>query len=746
MSSTPRTRIHSIGFQLKTLSLAVASALLTFNASAAGLGDLKVHSYLGQPLRAEVELISMPSDSDAPMIKLASQDLYQKANVEFSPLLLSLRFSTEQRGDRKVVRITSTQPINEPFVDMLLELKSNNNSVVREYVFLLDPASLISAPVVALDDEAATRAAAQSASAPRTPPVAQAEKTTPPVRRSAPKKSEAAQTPAEKTASPSAAGTGKPRLSLSSPRLLSGADDDTARSAAKEFAAMEQAVAEANARVVALEQKVTDMQKLLEVTNSLLTEMQRQRTLQQANAAAAPVAPDAIKATAAPATATPSMSSPAESNPASAVATPAPAPAPVAAVATVGPATTATAAAPAKPAQAAQTPVAPAQDEDWNSDLLLLPGVALLLAGLGAVGLRFARRRKPAKPFEDSLFAASTHGPHTERQPGGAFTTNLTNLFPSTTNSDEVDTVAEADVYIAYGRDGQAEDLLKEALRRKPGNRAVSMKLLSIYATRKDTQSFEPLARDLNAATNGDGDDWMHIAEMGRGIDPANPLYAAKQAASVSAPAANHMTDARKAIILDTPADDTPELDELLELGRERAEADAAPASPPASTTLTDEEEQLAELLSHPLAELDAKTEAPVAEAEAEASLDAAAMDVDLALKQLDEPVFHALTPEDEARQEAGIGPIDFEAIVPDIHIEQKEEAVPQIPHAALEASKAGTNLIEFDFLQPASDSVSDDLPEIPLALPVENEGTDEEAKLFKLEFLDEKSVATTKR
>lgn len=504
---------------------------------------------------------------------------------------------------------------------------------------------------------------------------------------------------------------------------------------------MEQAVAEANARVVALEQKVTDMQKLLEVTNSLLTEMQRQRTLQQANAA--PVAPDAIKATAAPATTTPSMSSPAESNPASAVATPAPAPAPVAAVATVGPATTA---APAKPAQAAQTPLAPAPEDDWNSDLLLLPGVALLLAGLGAVGLRFARRRKPAKPFEDSLFAASTHGPHTERQPGGAFTTNLTNLFPSTTNSDEVDTVAEADVYIAYGRDGQAEDLLKEALRRKPGNRAVSMKLLSIYATRKDTQSFEPLARELNAATHGDGDDWMQIAEMGRGIDPANPLYAAKQAASMSAPAANHMTDARKAIILDTPADDAPELDELLELGRDRAEADAAPASPPASTTLTDEEEQLAELLSHPLAELDAKTEAPVAEAEAEAPLDSAAMDVDLALKQLDEPVFHALTPEAEARQEAGIGPIDFEAIVPDIHIEQKEEAVPEIPHAALEASKASTNLIEFDFLQPARDNVSDDLPEIPLALPVENEGTDEEAKLFKLEFLDEKTAVSIKR
>ena len=130
-------------FNLKTLSAAVASALVFSNAYAAGLGKLTVLSSLGQPLRAEIELTAVSKDEvGALAAKLASAEAYRQANIDFHPALMSLRFAVEQRGDRQFIRMTSAQPLNEPFVDMLLELSGPNGRLVREYTFLLDPADL----------------------------------------------------------------------------------------------------------------------------------------------------------------------------------------------------------------------------------------------------------------------------------------------------------------------------------------------------------------------------------------------------------------------------------------------------------------------------------------------------------------------------------------------------------------------------------------------------------------------------
>jgi pilus assembly protein FimV len=60
--------------------------------------------------------------------------------------------------------------------------------------------------------------------------------------------------------------------------------------------------------------------------------------------------------------------------------------------------------------------------------------------------------------------------------------------------ADEVDPVAEADVYMAYGRDLQAEEILKDALRSTPGSLAIHHKLLEIYAKRGDAKAFESIA------------------------------------------------------------------------------------------------------------------------------------------------------------------------------------------------------------------------------------------------------------
>jgi pilus assembly protein FimV len=85
--------------------------------------------------------------------------------------------------------------------------------------------------------------------------------------------------------------------------------------------------------------------------------------------------------------------------------------------------------------------------------------------------------------------------------------------------------VAEADVYLAYGRDLQAEEILKEAMRGSPDRLAIRTKLLEVYAKRRDTKGFELLATQLFALTQGQGEDWHKAQELGRGIDPENPLY-----------------------------------------------------------------------------------------------------------------------------------------------------------------------------------------------------------------------------
>jgi pilus assembly protein FimV len=130
---------QSSSFTLKALSAAVVSALLLSNAYAAGLGRLTVMSSLGQPLRAEIELTSVSKDEVGSLVaKLASSDAFRQANIEFNPTLLSLRFTVDQRAGRQFIRISSSQPVNEPFVDMLLELAGPGGRLVREYTFLLD--------------------------------------------------------------------------------------------------------------------------------------------------------------------------------------------------------------------------------------------------------------------------------------------------------------------------------------------------------------------------------------------------------------------------------------------------------------------------------------------------------------------------------------------------------------------------------------------------------------------------------
>ena len=99
----------------------------------------------------------------------------------------------------------------------------------------------------------------------------------------------------------------------------------------------------------------------------------------------------------------------------------------------------------------------------------------------------------------------------------------------------DVDPVAEADVYLAYGRDAQAEEILKEAARLHPERVAVHTKLLEIYAKRGDKAAMEAVASEIYALTNGAGEDWAHACRVAHPVDPDNTLYQLQGASRLSA-------------------------------------------------------------------------------------------------------------------------------------------------------------------------------------------------------------------
>ncbi|TQK07780.1 FimV/HubP family polar landmark protein [Herbaspirillum sp. SJZ107] len=619
MHSTHRLPLKSSA--LKKLTAAVASALVLSSAAhAAGLGKLTVLSALGQPLRAEIELTSVsPEEASGLVAKLASPEAFKTANIEFNPALLSLRFNVEQRGGRQFIRVSSSQPLNEPFVDLLLELSWNNGRLVREYTFLLDPAELRatqSAQVAAADSARTRSEAAPAAGRARADETRQAAERPAATRRAQEERAEGAARggspggassqyrvrpgdslgkiaaqlkpaevsldmmlvalyranpdafmgnnmnrlksgrilavpgadavgaigdgeahgvvvahaadfnayrnklagqvgagEAEKTPRASQSGTGRIsakveerptaanesqdqlRLSKAAPSAPAGKGATTST---EDTIAKQRELEESQTRVKELERNITDLQKLAEVKNKAGAEAQ--------NNASAPAAAPAAKAPDAVVT---------ENKP----------------VPNKLP--------PIKPAaNAADKPAAAAPEPglfDFIMDNLTYLGAGAAVLLLAALGIAQRRKKATGKAVsEPSILGVPTEPQHSMFAEAGGQSVDTNNsvfnssFAPSASQLDtnEVDPVAEADVYIAYGRDAQAEEILKEALRTHPERLPVRLKLLEIYVARKDQRAFETQAGELYGITRGQGDEWAQAAALGRAIDPHNPLYA----------------------------------------------------------------------------------------------------------------------------------------------------------------------------------------------------------------------------
>jgi len=716
----------TLRMRLKASALAAALVVLPLSANAAGLGKLTVLSALGQPLRAELDIIASRNELSSLSARVASPEAFKQAGIEYVAALSGLRFSLDQRPNgQPFLRLSSDGSINEPFLDMLVELDWASGRLVREYTFLLDPPQFLkqegaaSAPVVLPEAKrempppavapAGAQIAAPLAASPAAPIAAPAvsQMVTPvtPVTPSAPAEahrpaqkprpaaakpmaaaatrrvkhgdtlseiareskpegvsldqmlvalfrgnrdafaagnmnrlmsgkilsipdpqaaaavdqSEATRTvvaqsadfnayrrnlaavaasgvPREAPAQRAASGLIVPRVVDHAPTEIAGKDKlevsrsespsdaktaagkagaERLRAIEEDLVARDKALQEANSRIAELQKNLDDLKKLVELKSQSMAALQQQAevvkttppTASVSAPVAAPAKPEALKIPAAPALA-------ATAKPPTAVVSPKPPqPVPVAAK---------------KPAMAAE----PSFIDD--NAALVYGGGGIIALLLGYLGYSSWRRRRTAvdaglpsataeidKPT-DSVFASA----------GGQSVDTSSNLLSSefsqsglaAIDADEgVDPVAEADVYMAYGRDTQAEEILLEALKADPTRHAIQLKLLEIYVARKSLKQFEAVASELYVQTGGVGPDWEKAALLVQKIDPENPRYGRNPAAAAPEGEAGTATEAEmeplllpEAVAATDPMSDTQVLPQPGLATPETEEPDAA--------------------------------------------------------------------------------------------------------------------------------------------------------------------------
>ena len=653
--------------KIKQITLAVCLAFMPFSSYAAGLGKLSVNSGLGEPFKAEVELLSVtPEELSTLSATIAPEEAYTAQGIArlgiHNNILVEVSKNTT---GSPILRLRSTQPVSDPYLDVLIQVDWATGRLQREYTVLLDPPGYKQPvdnglPMAISPPSANTSGNSPSSS---TADIKRSSKNNK-ARRSAPSesgpvsenldevttqrgdtlgiiakqmqvegvsldqmliglyennktafaggninrlkvgqiirvpskevltavsRSEAsknvkvhsenwtayrnnlagvvAEAPAaaeaeQKQAASGKIGTAEDKAApvKSGPQdvvKLSGGDKELTKAnkdSAKEFeskiaalqeetTAREKSLKEAQDRTAALEKQIQDMQKLLALKNQAMTDAQK-----NAEAAGANTPP----ATTPSPTETPEASAETKTD-----------------TTTVAPQDAAnnTAAVPvpteqAKPVEQPQTqpkkkvlPPPPVEPEAEEGILASISNYVDLtvLAALGGVALlggvwMFLRnkRRKDLDSFERGILTsgglrANTVFGNTTGTASTSDTSFLTDFAQSADGSmidtNDVDPIAEAEVYMAYGRDAQAEEILKDAISKEPKRYELHLKLLEMYAARKDTSAFEAIAGELYTTLGANDPTWVKVAEIGHGMEPENPLYDVSKAAVMSASA-----------------------------------------------------------------------------------------------------------------------------------------------------------------------------------------------------------------
>ncbi|HEX5338441.1 MAG TPA: FimV/HubP family polar landmark protein [Gallionella sp.] len=618
----------------------VAALTLSAQVYAVGMGGINVVSALGQPLKADIDLVSVSKAEKASLVaRLASTDIYKGAGLDY-PYGNKFKFQIESRPNGDIyLKVSSAQPVNDPFVSLMVELTWSSGKLLREYTFLLDPPGYVAEQPKPVEVQAVAPAVQAAPVAAPAQPVAQAAAPTPAA--AVPAESKPVAKPVEKAAAapakPTATAEAKPKAvaegnitvkrgdtlnqiaaqtkpadvslermlvalyranaeqfdgrnmnriktgkilrmpaqsdiqdltqkeavkeihaqvadwnayrqklasaapassqsqpaqQVSSGKIGSSVADKTpvAKETAKEVlklskgeapgdkaagqmsaqdkknAAQEEAIAkekaakEEQARAAMLEKNLKDMQRLAELKSQAAA-------LAQAASAAATSGVASAVAAASEVTAASSVAAASQ----------------VAAVSAVKPVPV------VKPQP--KVVVEPTLVEQIMAEPLYLAGGAAALLGLGGLGFMMNRRRKTLTPEvrkttdESGSITGRIATPVAASPETGDFTAAPTAaaVREPAYQSDDVDPISEADLFLNFGRDAQAEEILKEALQNTPDNHQIHLKLLGIYANRKDVNSFATIARQLQ--NSGDDEAWQQAAAMGRKLEPNNPMY-----------------------------------------------------------------------------------------------------------------------------------------------------------------------------------------------------------------------------
>jgi len=343
-------------------------------------------------------------------------------------------------------------------------------------------------------------------------------------------------------------------------RVSRDASGRGAGAASEDAVAQGQQLREAQTRIAMLERTIADMQKAMQVRSPTMANAQAQAEAVSGKAAPAPATkgpetksapisaaqPAAEPAKAEPAKAEPPKVEPAKVEPpkaeAAKVEAPAAEPPKAAEPAKAEPAATAVPKADApkqvrrvgpKVAEAPKDSPGFFEDLFANTPAWAIGGGALaILAGIAAI---VAMRRRKTTKFEDSIISGTDIKTNTVfgSTGGGVVNTGDNSLGSDFSreglgniDTDEVDPIAEAEVYLAYGRDAQAEEILKDALKKDPQRQEIYLKLLEIHAQHNKPSAFETVASELYAVSQGQGEVWHKAVGLGRQLDPSNPMFA----------------------------------------------------------------------------------------------------------------------------------------------------------------------------------------------------------------------------
>lgn len=600
--------------------------------SSLGLGELKVKSKLGEPLVAELELFGTAvKQTDNVRVALAADSLQGAPSGEQLQLIASIshRISKSPAG-KSMLLLRSSQPMNDPVLAFRLEVGAGNVHAQKHYNLLLDPNgytveersinpasagksvrtaekvqplkvyrvlhgdtlsliasrvkgggnpadiarrlyrsnpdAFISGDVNRLRAGAAlkypadwrlatagnSQAAAEQPAVTQEPPVPAAK---------APAKSDVVTLkpmtkPIPEAAHPAAkVAASAPQVTAVKAVAVGGADAAQEDRLKTILQKQDQALLHAQQKALELEQKIRNLQIAKAATASAAAGETRVVASQPAVAAVASQPVAAVAAVA--------------SQPATVVAS-APAAQPVKPAEPAHPPVKAAAVKPAVEAPPPSSLVDDVLDSLRNSGALMYGGGAAAV-GLGA--LLVAQRLRQRKAAESgSKPAGKSSADNASMLTMGPLTTLMSGIKRGEgIDLASVDLIAEAEVYLAYGRIDQALEILREGLVREPMRQDLRYKLLEVLAMQPDRDGFIAEATTARGIFGKDSTLWMRVCELGRTLAPEHPLFDAKPVAAASPLNLEAVRVNSAAASVDAaaeaPAERVPPLDLAVELG-----------------------------------------------------------------------------------------------------------------------------------------------------------------------------------